>query len=78
MPSIPASLLSVLRPLLDEALELGPEERSAFLARLQAEHPVYAAEVAALLAAEAALDAKRFLTGESDLPALHDRPPESG
>jgi hypothetical protein len=54
-------LLSQLRPLLDRTLDLGPEEREAFLARLAREAPGEAREVAALLAVEPALDAARFL-----------------
>jgi hypothetical protein len=65
MTPTPPGLLSVLRPLLDEALDLGPEERHAFLAHLQAEQPVLAAEVMALLAAEEVLDAERFLGGDA-------------
>jgi hypothetical protein len=75
MTPTPPGLLSVLRPLLDEALELGPEERQAFLIRLQGEHPVLAAEVMALLAAEEVLDAERFLGKASDTSGLQNRRP---
>lgn len=54
-------LLRRLRPLLDRTLDLGPAEREAFLTRLAREAPGDAREVAALLAAEPALDAARFL-----------------
>jgi serine/threonine-protein kinase len=60
-PATP-ELLAALRPLLDQALDLSPSERDAWLARLQQENPVHAAELEALLAAEAGLDAKGFLS----------------
>lgn len=63
-------LLTRLRDLLDQALELGPAELEAFLLRLGREAPDDARELAALLAAEPALDAIRFLC---DQPA--PRPP---
>ena len=54
-------LLRRLRPLLDRALDLDPVEREDYLERLAREAPADAREVAALLAAEPALDAARFL-----------------
>jgi hypothetical protein len=54
-------LLSRLRPLLDRTLDLDPAEREAFLERLARQAPAEAREVAALLAAEPALDAAGFL-----------------
>jgi serine/threonine protein kinase len=57
----PTHLLAVLRPLLDQALDLEPAEREGFIARLRAEQPAHAAEVEALLAAEVGLDAAAFL-----------------
>ena len=54
-------LLAVLHALLDQALDLAPPEREAWLARLRLEQPAHAAELEALLAAEAGLDASRFL-----------------
>ena len=58
-PSVP--LLTRLRGLLDQALELGPAELEAFLQRLAREAPDDSKELAALLAAEPELDAIRFL-----------------
>jgi hypothetical protein len=63
-------LLTRLRRLLDQALELGPAELEAFLGRLARDAPDDARELAALLAAEPELDAIRFLC---DRPA--PRPP---
>jgi hypothetical protein len=54
-------LIRKLRPLLDRTLDLAPAEREAFLARLAREDPADAGELAALLAAEAELDAALFL-----------------
>jgi hypothetical protein len=56
-------LLRRLRPLLDRTLDLDPEQREAFLARLARDEPSVAGEVAALLAVEPLLDAARFLSG---------------
>ena len=55
-------LLAALRSLLDQALELAPAERDAWLAQLRKENPVHAAELEALLAAEPGLDARGFLS----------------
>lgn len=65
-----APLLTRLRGLLDQVLELGPAELEPFLARLARDSPDDARELAALLAAEPELDAIRFLC---DQPA--PRPP---
>jgi eukaryotic-like serine/threonine-protein kinase len=54
-------LLAALDPLLDQALDLAPGERAAWLARVRAEHPTLAPELEALLAREAELDASGFL-----------------
>jgi serine/threonine protein kinase len=56
-------LLAALHALLDQALDLPPAEREAWLSRLREEQPAHAAELEALLAAEAGLDAKGFLSG---------------
>jgi serine/threonine-protein kinase len=61
-------LLSALLPLLDEALDLAPPERAAWLAALRLEHPALAAEVETLLANEGRLDALGFLSGEVGAP----------
>ena len=63
-------LLTRLRSLLDQALELGPAELEAFLMRLARDAPDDARELAALLAAEPELDAIRFLSS-----SLSPRPP---
>ena len=57
----PATDPPSLRALLDETLELAPPERETLLARLRAAHPARALELERLLAAEADLDASRFL-----------------
>jgi hypothetical protein len=74
----PHALLTRLRRLLDHALELGPAELDAFLLRLARDAPDDARELAALLAAEAELDALRFLCDEpapAPLPGP-SRPPD--
>ena len=58
-----ARLLAALEPLLDQALDLAPAERAAWLADLRARAPDLAREVEALLAAEDELDARGFLAG---------------
>ena len=56
-------LLAALHALLDQALDLAPAEREAWLARLRVDQPAHAAEVEALLDAEAVLDGRGFLAG---------------
>ena len=55
--------LAVMHALLGRALELPPGEREVWLAQLRDQQPGDAAELEALLAAEADLDARRFLSG---------------
>ncbi len=62
MTQVPGELLAALHALLDEALDLTPAERAAWLARLRQERPAHAAEIERLLEEEAALDARQFLT----------------
>jgi serine/threonine-protein kinase len=57
----PLADIPSLRALLDQTLELAPPERAAFVARLRVIHPERAQELERLLAAEADLDASRFL-----------------
>jgi serine/threonine-protein kinase len=59
--SATARLLAALEPLLDEALDLAPAERAAWLADLRVRSPGLAREVETLLAAEGDLDARGFL-----------------
>ena len=61
MPNRPLTDIPSLRVMLDEALELAPPEREALLARLRATDPERAGLLERLLAAEADLDASRFL-----------------
>jgi hypothetical protein len=61
MPSVPPNLLRALATLLDEALELGPAARVAWLERVRAVDPRHAEEVERLLDAEGRLDAEQFL-----------------
>jgi eukaryotic-like serine/threonine-protein kinase len=72
-----AELLAALHALLDQALELPPGEREEWLARLRVEQPSHAAELEALLAAEADLDARGFLSGGVG-PTLAARPGLAG
>ena len=60
MPPSPG-ILAALNPLLDQALDLPPEQRSVWLADLRASQPDLAAELEKLLSAEARLDARGFL-----------------
>jgi hypothetical protein len=75
-PSAP--LLTRLRGLLDQALELGPLELEAFLRRLARDAPDDARELASLLAAEPELDAIRFLCDQPAVTPLTGppRPPD--
>jgi serine/threonine-protein kinase len=61
MPNPPRTDIPALRMMLDEALELDPPERETLLARLRATDPERAGVLERLLAAEADLDASRFL-----------------
>jgi serine/threonine-protein kinase len=61
--SATARLLAALEPLLDEALDLAPADRAAWLAELRARTPDLAHEIETLLAAEDGLDARGFLSG---------------
>ncbi len=54
-------LLSALHAALDQALDLDPRERSAWLAELRAGQPAVAAELETLLAEESELDTRGFL-----------------
>ena len=63
MRPVSTELLAALQHLLDEALDLVPAERAAWLARLRSESPEHAAELQRLLEQEPALDARRFLAG---------------
>jgi serine/threonine-protein kinase len=56
----------VLEPLLDEALDLAPHDRDAWLAELCSRSPAVAAELTALLSGEVAADRRGFLTTEVD------------
>jgi serine/threonine-protein kinase len=63
-----------LGPLLDRALELSDEERVAWLAELRAREPELAADLAAILAGEAAADRRGFLEGSLELPLDAEAP----
>jgi serine/threonine-protein kinase len=58
-----------LEPLLDQALELNDEERGAWLDQLSSRSPELAAELMALLAAEAKADRHRFLHQLPEVPS---------
>ncbi len=57
----------VLEPLLDHALDLGPDERGRWLADLSAESPALAIDVSALLSSEALADRSGFLSDPVDV-----------
>jgi serine/threonine-protein kinase len=59
--SIDATRWQTLSPLLDRALDMPEEERTAWLARLRTDDPRLAAEIGALLEAARAAGAERFL-----------------
>ncbi len=66
-------LIGRLRGLLDQALDLGPDEREAWLAELRRTAPADARELEGLLAAEASLDSEGFLetgAGAAPVPGL--------
>jgi serine/threonine protein kinase len=64
MPGLSKDLLLALYSRLDEALDLPPVERTAWLERFRAEHPGLAPELEALLEQEAELEARGFLEPE--------------
>jgi serine/threonine protein kinase len=68
MPRIPPDILSELDKLLDEALDLPAEERRAWLTRLRHDRPIHADEIGRMLASEAMLDKRAYLSPAS-LPA---------
>src|SRR3954471_8352901 len=67
MPVIDRERWNVLEPLLDEALELTPEELGPFLQELSESAPDVAAELSALLSGNASADREGFLTRPLDL-----------
>ncbi|MEO8200583.1 MAG: protein kinase [Gemmatimonadota bacterium] len=67
MPTISRSNWQTLEPLLDQALDLEPEDRVEWLRELSAESPALAAELTAFLAEEAFADRRGFLADQSDV-----------
>jgi eukaryotic-like serine/threonine-protein kinase len=67
MAAIDRERWTVLEPLLDEALELTPEERVPWLEALNQSAPDVAAELNALLTGDASADREGFLTRPLDL-----------
>jgi serine/threonine-protein kinase len=76
MTPVSPDLLARLGSLLDAALELDPPEREVWLGRLRVERPSDAADLEALLAEEAGLDAQGFLA--AGLPAPLSAPRDVG
>ncbi|HKT59512.1 MAG TPA: serine/threonine-protein kinase, partial [Gemmatimonadales bacterium] len=69
-------LLARLGPLVDQALDLPPPAREAWLAGLRRDTPALAAELESLLAAEGGLDGSGFLASSPDaLDDLAHAPP---
>jgi serine/threonine-protein kinase len=64
MTKVTGRSLVTLHRLLDEALDLEPGERAAWLHRLRLEQPALADELEDLFAAEPALEARGFLSDE--------------
>jgi serine/threonine-protein kinase len=58
-------LLGALNPLLEDALDIAPGERAAWLDSLRASRPEIAAELEALLAVEGELDSRGFLGAQT-------------
>ena len=73
-----ASLLAALGPLLDHALELTPDERTAWLADVRARTPELARELETLLAAESELNARGFLAQNSAVTLAGPAPTLAG
>jgi serine/threonine protein kinase/tetratricopeptide (TPR) repeat protein len=78
MTQIPSELLVALDALLDEALELSDAARDEWLARLRQERPDHAVEVERLLAAEAGLDARAYMSARPAALAGADTPGLAG
>ena len=62
MGTIDRDRWQLLEPLLDRALDLGPEERESWMDELRAQSPVLAADLALLLSGESTADRSGFLT----------------
>jgi hypothetical protein len=78
-PGTRAPLLTRLRDLLDQALELGPADLQALIQRVAREAPDDARELAALLDAEPELDAIRFLCDQpASRPTMDPARPSDG
>lgn len=72
---IDRAMLAALDVYLDAALELPPAKQAALIELLRAAQPRVAAELELLLATEAVLDAKRFLSEEGpEEPSARDAP----
>ena len=63
-----------LEPLLDQALELTPDARAAWLSELRSQSPDIAAELTALLAREAVADRQGFLDTRASAGAADTTP----
>ncbi len=78
MTTATKALLTALDSLLDRALDLEPVDREAWLGRLRAEQPAIATELAALLAEEWQLDARRFLEDDVSVDLVPPAAPLAG
>jgi len=65
--SLDANRWAVLEPLLNRALDLGDDERAAWLAELTSSSPAIAAELIALLQSETVADERGFLAAPIDM-----------
>src|SRR5713101_7034676 len=68
MPAIGPDQWKALGPYLDQALEIAPAEREAWLATLQKQNPALAADLQTLLKEHHALDEERFLQLDAATP----------
>src|SRR6266852_6121904 len=68
MPAIGPEKWQALSPYLDQALEIAPAEREAWLATLRKQNPTLAADLRTLLKEHHALDEERFLQLDAATP----------
>jgi tetratricopeptide (TPR) repeat protein len=69
MPPLTGDRWRVISPLLDEALDLGPEARESWLAALRKDNAELAADVESLLREREVLDRSGFLAGSLTAPS---------
>jgi eukaryotic-like serine/threonine-protein kinase len=78
MSSIGKDVLAALGPLLDQVLDLDPDEREIWFAALRLERPGLARELESLLEQEGRLETRRFLEGDGSEGLFESRPSLAG